>query len=184
LSEIHFFLLLYLFTSSSIFPYLHLQNSINAMDPDPNSHPILSYVLSRLPPSLSFKRTQKTSSEFDIEQPAPPPEDPSAADLHGIELAERMPGLKDPAVLEAMSKAVAVVAQTRSMLQTLGPRPDHEAIDKARARIAELGSELSPQLEEIVLSSPHAEDSDGQQLRAEQVMCLNCKPIIDLFTEI
>lgn len=140
------------------------------MDPNPTSHPILSYVLSRLPPSLSFKRTPKTSSEFDIEQPPPQPEDPSAADLHGLDLAERMPGLKDPTVLAAMSKAVADVAQTRSALQTLGPQPDHEAIDKARARIAELDAELSPQLEEIVLSSPRAEDADDQQLQAEQAI--------------
>jgi hypothetical protein len=153
-----------------LFPRLLLQKIDNAMDPNPNSHPILSYVLSRLPPSLSFKRTQKISSEFDIEQPAPPPEDHSAADLHGLDLSERMPGLKDPAVLAAMSKAVSDVAQTRSVLQTLGPRPDHEVIDKARARMVELDSELSPQLEEIVLASPREEDSDGLQLQAEQVM--------------
>jgi hypothetical protein len=34
------------------------------------------------------------------------------------------------------------------VLQTLGPWPDHEAIDKAR--MADHNFELSPQLEEIV----------------------------------
>ncbi|KAJ1696673.1 hypothetical protein LUZ63_005185 [Rhynchospora breviuscula] len=138
------------------------------MDPNPTSQPILSYVLTRLPPALSFKRPQKATNEFDVEQPPPPPEDPTSDDLKGLDLEERMPGLKDPALLAAMSKAVTDVAQNRSVLGALGPRPDHEAIDKARARMAEIDACLSPQLEDIVLSSPHAGDADGQQLQNEQ----------------
>lgn len=117
------------------------------MDPNPNSFPILSYVLSRLPPTLSFKIPSKPSpspspSSFDIEQP--PPIAASAADE--VELVERMPHLRDPAVLAAMSAAVAEVAQVRAVLRTLGDRPDHEAVDAARARIAE--AEAAPRLDE------------------------------------
>ncbi|XP_020245855.1 LOW QUALITY PROTEIN: plant intracellular Ras-group-related LRR protein 3-like [Asparagus officinalis] len=39
--------------------------------------------------------------------------------------------LADPSVLAAMKTAVSEVARTRSVLQTLGDRPDHEAVDIA-----------------------------------------------------
>nr|CAD1820087.1 unnamed protein product [Ananas comosus var. bracteatus] len=45
-----------------------------------------------------------------------------------------------------MSAAVAEVAQVRAVLRTLGDRPDHEAVDAARARIAE--AEAAPRLDE------------------------------------
>ncbi|KAJ3675279.1 hypothetical protein LUZ60_004321 [Juncus effusus] len=129
------------------------------MDPNPSSQPILSYVLSRLPPSLSFKLTKPaTAPEFDLENPRL---DSLPAQTHEFDLSETMPGLKDPAVLAAMSKAVSDVAQTRAALRTLGPRPDHEAIDKAKARMKEIEADLSHRLEVVVLDG-------GQQGRAEQ----------------
>lgn len=51
-----------------------------------------------------------------------------------------------------MTHAVSDVAQTRSILQALGPRPDHESVDIARSKLAEIESSLSKSLEELVLS--------------------------------
>ncbi|XP_043705845.1 plant intracellular Ras-group-related LRR protein 9-like [Telopea speciosissima] len=112
------------------------------MDPSPTSFPILSYVMSRITSGhsapLSGTGTSSGSVHVDIEQPPPL-------------LMEHMPRLKDPELLAAMTKAVTDVAQTRSVLQSLGERPDHEAIDLAKAKISEIESNLSMQLEEIVL---------------------------------
>ncbi|XP_042499942.1 plant intracellular Ras-group-related LRR protein 3-like [Macadamia integrifolia] len=113
------------------------------MDPSPTSFPILSYVMSRITPGrstpLSGNGTGSGSAHVDIEQPPPL-------------LMEQMPRLKDPELLAAMTKAVTDVAQTRSVLQSLGERPDHEAVDLAKAKISEIDSNLSKQLEEIVLA--------------------------------
>ncbi|RCV34113.1 hypothetical protein SETIT_7G136900v2 [Setaria italica] len=105
------------------------------MDPAPQTHPILSYVLSRIP-TLSKPRPA-AASEFDIEQPpahTPSPRTPSTAGE--FELVERMPGLRHPSVLRAMTRAVADVSAARSALQVLGPRPDHELVDSSRAIVA------------------------------------------------
>nr|ACG35612.1 protein lap1 [Zea mays] len=104
------------------------------MDPAPQTHPILSYVLSRIP-NLSMTKTP--TAEFDIEQPpvhTPSPRTPSSAGE--FELVERMPGLRHPSVLRAMTRAVADVSAARSALQVLGPRPDHELVDSSRAIVA------------------------------------------------
>ena len=72
------------------------------MDPAPQSHPILSYVLSRIP-TLS-KPKPAPGGDFDIEQPhvqTPSPRSPSVGEF---ELVERMPGLRHPSVLQAMSQ--------------------------------------------------------------------------------
>ncbi|GAV64614.1 LRR_1 domain-containing protein/LRR_4 domain-containing protein/LRR_8 domain-containing protein, partial [Cephalotus follicularis] len=121
------------------------------MDPNPKSFPILSYVMARLP-SLGPKFT--TQPSHDIEQP--PPSDPSSSQPHII---NRMPHLLDPKILAAMKHAVSDVAQTRSVLQTLGPRPDHEMVDNARSKLADVESSLSKSLEEVVLS-PRPPDVD------------------------
>ena len=105
------------------------------MDPAPQSHPILSYVLSRLP-TLS-KTRPAPGGDFDIEQP--PVQTPSPRTLSSVgefELVERMPGLRHASVLRAMTRAVADVSAARSALQELGPRPDHELVDSSRALIA------------------------------------------------
>ncbi|WVZ74791.1 hypothetical protein U9M48_022927 [Paspalum notatum var. saurae] len=97
-------------------------------DPSPQSHPILAYVLSRLP-SLPAVRTPRSPRERDVEQPSP--RTPSGA--AEIDLVGRMPGLRHPSVLSAMSRAVADVASARDQIRLLGPRPDHEQVDASRA---------------------------------------------------
>lgn len=115
------------------------------MDPNPKNFPILSYVMTRLP---SMKRTN--TSDFDIEQPPISPSKPKPEPY--FELTERMPHLTDPYLLASMRSAVADVSQTRTLLKTLGERPDHEAVDMAKARLAEIESMLLNQLDEIELS--------------------------------
>lgn len=70
-----------------------------------------------------------------------------------------MPRLTDPEVIEAMRSAVSEVAQARSVLQTLGDRPDHETVDVAKAKVVEIDTKLSKQLEGIVLS-PRPTEAD------------------------
>ncbi|KAJ6760790.1 PLANT INTRACELLULAR RAS-GROUP-RELATED LRR PROTEIN 1 [Salix purpurea] len=119
------------------------------MDPDPKTHPILSYVMARLP-SLGNKYPDPS---VDTEQPPQPP------------LQSLFPQLSDPALLSAMRRAVGDVAQTRSVLQTLGPRPDHETVDKAKLKLIEIESNLSKQLEDLVLS-PRPCEFDRLEWRA------------------
>ncbi|TVU15598.1 hypothetical protein EJB05_39128 [Eragrostis curvula] len=113
------------------------------MDPAPQNHPILSYVLSRIPtlsklkPSASSPTAGGGGGDFDIEQPpvhTPSPRTPSTAGE--FELVERMPGLRHPSVLRAMTRAVADVSAARAALQVLGPRSDHELVDSSRAIVA------------------------------------------------
>ncbi|GAB2289463.1 Plant intracellular Ras-group- LRR protein 1 [Dionaea muscipula] len=121
------------------------------MDPNPKNFPILSYVMSRLP---SFGQTKPAAavpdSVHDIEQPHHA--EASTSDRFVDPLVEQMPHLKDPKVIEEMTKAVAEIAQTRSVIQALGERPDHETIDRAKEKIVEIDEFLSKQLEEIVLT--------------------------------
>ncbi|KAL8529965.1 hypothetical protein ACS0TY_007148 [Phlomoides rotata] len=95
------------------------------MDPNPAEFPILSYVMHNLP---SFKGA--------ADDP-PKPQEPH------FEISEKMPHLKDSKLISAMRRAVSDVSQTRSVLQALGPRPDHEALDVARSKIAEMNSDGS-----------------------------------------
>ncbi|GJT34360.1 plant intracellular Ras-group-related LRR protein 9-like protein [Tanacetum coccineum] len=123
------------------------------MDPNPKNFPILSYVMARIP---SMKRP--TMSDFDIEQPqttTPRAIRRTCSSLKPepyFELTERMPHLTDPHLLASMRSAVADVSQTRSLLKTLGDRPDHEAVDIAKSRLKEIDMLLSNQLDEIALS--------------------------------
>lgn len=136
------------------------------MDPNPKSFPILSYVMARLP-SLG-PRPAAPTSEFDLEQqPTPhskPPSDPSSSSGQ-VRIEDDMPHLTHPGVLASMTRAISDVAQTRSVLYTLGPRPDHEAVDNARSKLAEIEANLAKQLEEIVLS-PRPADVDRLQWRS------------------
>ncbi|GAB2269768.1 Plant intracellular Ras-group- LRR protein 1 [Dionaea muscipula] len=118
------------------------------MDPNLKNFPVLSYVMSRLP-SFGLPKPASPDSGYDIEQPPYSPS--STSDRFVDPLVEQMPHLKDPKVIEEMTKAVAEIAQTRSVLQALGDRPDHEMVDRAKAKIAEIDECLSKQLEEIVL---------------------------------
>ncbi|KAI3673554.1 hypothetical protein L6452_39677 [Arctium lappa] len=117
------------------------------MDPNPKKFPILSYVMTRIP---SMKRPNLPDS--DIEQQRMSSPRPAFNPEPYFELTERMPHLTDPQVLAAMRSAVADVSQTRSLLKTLGERPDHESVDMAKARLAEIDSMMSNQLDEIALS--------------------------------
>ncbi|KVH98917.1 plant intracellular Ras-group-related LRR protein 9-like [Cynara cardunculus var. scolymus] len=116
------------------------------MDPNPKNFPILSYVMTRIP---SIKRPNHPESDIEQQRMSPRPAfNPEPY----FELTERMPHLTDPQVLAAMRSAVADVSQTRSLLKTLGERPDHESVDMAKARLAEIESMMSNQLDEIALS--------------------------------
>lgn len=131
------------------------------MDPNPKSFPILSYVMSRLPgfgikPGLS-------DPDVDIEQP--PPSDTSSSNSGQYHIVDTMPRLTDPKLLAAMSRAIADVAQTRSVLQTIGERPEHEVVDTAKARLADIEANLSKQLEDLVLS-PRPAEVDRLEWRA------------------
>ncbi|KAL0385134.1 UNVERIFIED_CONTAM: Plant intracellular Ras-group-related LRR protein 9 [Sesamum radiatum] len=114
------------------------------MDPNPTNFPILSYVMAKLP---HITRTFSTSApEFDIENPPEP--EPKPPEPY-FELSEKMPHLKNPELISAMRRAVKDVAQTRSILQTLGTRPDHETVDTARFKLAEY-DQSKPVSEELV----------------------------------
>ncbi|KAL0335773.1 UNVERIFIED_CONTAM: Plant intracellular Ras-group-related LRR protein 9 [Sesamum radiatum] len=114
------------------------------MDPNPPNFPILSYVMAKLP---HITRTFSTSApEFDIENPPEP--EPKPREPY-FELSEKMPHLKNPELISAMRRAVKDVAQTRSILQTLGTRPDHETVDTARFKLAEY-DQSKPVSEELV----------------------------------
>ncbi|KAL6899649.1 hypothetical protein ACP4OV_006307 [Aristida adscensionis] len=110
------------------------------MDPSPQSHPILAYVLSRLP-SLAAPRTPRSPSlsPRDLEQPPTPSPRAPSGDAE-FELVGRMPGLRHPSVLSAMTRAVADVASARDAIRLLPPRPDHELVDASRALIAAASS--------------------------------------------
>ncbi|KAB1215656.1 Plant intracellular Ras-group-related LRR protein 1 [Morella rubra] len=124
------------------------------MDPNPKSFPILSYVMARLP-SLGPKPAA-ADSEIDIEQPPMPPQkplsDPSSSSAQA-QIEDDMPHLTQPRVLASMTRAISDVAQTRSVLNTLGPRPDHEAVDKAKTKLADIDASLAKQLEETTTVS-------------------------------
>ncbi|XP_077215624.1 plant intracellular Ras-group-related LRR protein 9-like [Tasmannia lanceolata] len=129
------------------------------MEPNPRNFPILSYVLSRIKPPKLFH-----DSEIDIEQP---PTNPNQEEQEECELVIQMPHLKNPEILSSMTSAVHEISQTRSILQTLGERPDHETVDKARVKISDIDSRLSKQLEEIVLA-PRPEGTDRLEWRTWQ----------------
>lgn len=141
------------------------------MDPNPKTHPVLSYVMARLPsigPRFTPPGPSDPSSAVDIEQPPPPsPPDPSSSSSSSRppQITDQMPRLAHPRLFASMANAVTDVAQTRSVLKTLGDRPDHEAVDNARTKLAEVESSLSKKLEEIVLS-PRPPNVDRLEWRA------------------
>lgn len=128
------------------------------MDSNPNSHPILSYVMSRLP-SIGPKFTPPNpgAAAVDIEQPAAP-FPPSSVQV------------TDPNLFSSMANVVTTVYHTRSILQTLGPRPDHESLDLARSKLSEIDVDLSKKLEETVLlpRPPHIERYEWRAHLAER----------------
>ncbi|RAL39016.1 hypothetical protein DM860_011502 [Cuscuta australis] len=135
------------------------------MDPNPSHFPILSFVMSKLP--MIGVRPAAGADEFDVEQPKP--QSPLPQKPH-FELTERMPHLTDPKVVAAMRLAVADVAQARSMLKSLGERPDHETVDTAKMKLSEIDAFLAKKLEEIVLTSqpPEADQQDWRSKLVEK----------------
>ncbi|KAL3824884.1 hypothetical protein ACJIZ3_020913 [Penstemon smallii] len=115
------------------------------MDPSPTNFPILSYVMAKIP---SVKRTfsSTTSDDFDVENPQPAV--PKPQEPH-FELAEKMPHLKNPKLISAMRETVTDVSQTRSVLRSLGTRPDHETVDNARFRVSEIDAQASGDSDEL-----------------------------------
>ncbi|KAK7389126.1 hypothetical protein VNO78_23958 [Psophocarpus tetragonolobus] len=131
-----------------------------AMDPHPGSHPILSYVMSRLPsfsPRTPSANASTSHSHIDMEQP--PPSDPSSS------IVGQMPNLTDPEMLASMTRAISDVSQARSVFKLIGARPTHEEVDNAKAKIADLQAHLSRQLEEIV-ALPRPPEIDEPTWRA------------------
>lgn len=118
------------------------------MEVDSKAHPFLSYILSlrplRQPLMLASKPSSSNAIGVDLE----------ANEQHGEALVREMPKLLQPELVAKMTSAVSDVAQTRSVLQSLGDRPDHEAVEEARRRVAETERNLSRRLEEIVMEEP------------------------------
>lgn len=129
------------------------------MDPNPRNYPLLSYVMSRLPSFGPSSTSTSDPSFLDLEQP------PSVHDPSAPHIVHQMPHLSHPNVLASMTHAVSDVAQTRSLLRTLGPRPDHESVDLACSKLDEIESTLSKSLEELVLS-PRPVEADRLEWRA------------------
>ncbi|KAK8958277.1 hypothetical protein KSP40_PGU010983 [Platanthera guangdongensis] len=126
------------------------------MDPNPKRFPILSYVMSRLQSAA-----HKSATEDDIEAA-----NPASASPVEMELVERMPHLVHRDLLASMSTAISDVAQNRSVLQSLGERPDHEALDAARSHIAEIDATLTRQLDDID-GAPRSSYAEREQCRAK-----------------
>ncbi|KAL4297727.1 hypothetical protein GQ457_12G021270 [Hibiscus cannabinus] len=100
------------------------------MDPDPNTFPLLSYVISH----IASDGTSAVSASTN------PPE-----------ILTKMPHLSRPNVLASMIEAVSDVRKTRSFLQNLGPRPDRKTVETARSKLAGIESSLAVSLEELFL---------------------------------
>ncbi|KAJ0249468.1 Plant intracellular Ras-group-related LRR protein 9 [Hirschfeldia incana] len=129
-----------------------------AADPNPKKFPVLSYVLARLPSFTPTKSSSSSAPAFDVEQPQ-----------SSIEIVTQMPHLTEPGVLDSMTKAITDVAETRSVLRTLGPRPDHEAVDKARAKLSEM---LSESFEDIALNEAAGKDEERRrEMDEEKTWC-------------
>ncbi|CAN8270090.1 unnamed protein product [Cochlearia groenlandica] len=137
-----------------------------AAEPNPTKFPVLSYVLARLPSFTGRSSSPSSSSSssvraFDVEQP------PST-----IEIVTQMPHLTHPGVLASMTSAISNVAETRSILRTLGPRPDHEAVDNARAKISEINASISESFEEIALNEAAKKDEKRRhEMDQEKTWC-------------
>ncbi|EFH61101.1 hypothetical protein ARALYDRAFT_317922 [Arabidopsis lyrata subsp. lyrata] len=143
-----------------------------AAEPNPKNFPVLSYVLARLP-SFTAKSPSSSSSvpPFDIEQP-PSSSSSSSSSSQSIEIVTQMPHLTQPDVLASMTSAISDVAETRSILRTLGPRPDHESVDKARAKLSEIESFLSESFEDIALTDAAAKDEKRRhEMDQEKTWC-------------
>ncbi|KAL6634043.1 hypothetical protein ACP70R_026714 [Stipagrostis hirtigluma subsp. patula] len=141
------------------------------MDPTPQSHPILAYVLSRLPSfSAGTPRTPRSPSlsPRDLEQPPASPSPRAPAGEAEFELVGRMPGLRHPSVLSAMTRAVADVASARNAIRLLGPRPDHELVDASRAFLAAAARNVPGSPAEAKGKEKEEEEIDEEKMEASR----------------
>lgn len=140
------------------------------MEPSSRSIPILSYAMNKLP-SLTRPAgavAGAVAAAFDIEQPPPiSPATPPPAEPF-FDPAERMPPLTDPNLISEMRSTVSDVSKTRSILSQLGPRPDHESVDSAKAKLAEIELKLANELDEINLSETEGEDVKKKEMEREK----------------
>ncbi|KAL8230591.1 hypothetical protein R6Q57_000369 [Mikania cordata] len=129
---------------------------------DPNSSPrkmrILSYVITKIP---SFKRRQLQELEnARLSRPNSLPEtytELSERESYS-ELAERVSHLTDDDILANIRAVVVEVSQIRSVIKTLGDRPDPETVDLARSRYAEAESPFGDQFDESMFSEEDLEE--------------------------
>ncbi|KAI3726988.1 hypothetical protein L1987_66795 [Smallanthus sonchifolius] len=130
------------------------------MDPNPSPRKmrILSYVITKIP---SFKRRQLQELENDrLSRPYALPEtytELSERESY-TELAERVAHLTDDDILANIRAVVVEVSQIRSVIKTLGDRPDPETVDLSRSRYAEAESPFGDQFDESVFSESELEE--------------------------
>ncbi|KAM0033163.1 putative leucine-rich repeat domain superfamily [Helianthus debilis subsp. tardiflorus] len=120
------------------------------MDPNPSPRKmrILKYVMTKIP---SFKRRQLQELENErLARPYALPEtytELSERESY-TELAERVSHLTDDDILANIRAVVVEVKQIRSVIKSLGDRPDPETVDLARLRYAEAESPVAGQFDE------------------------------------
>lgn len=142
------------------------------MDPNPSPRKsrILSYVMTKIP---SFKRRQLQELENDrLARPQYLPETYTELSQREsyTELAERVAQLTDDDILANIRAVVVEVSQIRSVIKTLGERPDPETVDLARLRYSE--AEESPfagdHFDDIALSESEVEAIERRKRAAKR----------------
>ncbi|XP_022017338.1 plant intracellular Ras-group-related LRR protein 1 isoform X2 [Helianthus annuus] len=141
---------------------------------DPNASPrkmrILKYVMTRIP---SFKRRQLQELENErLLRPSALPETYTELSQREsyTELAERVARLTDDDILANIRAVVVEVSQIRSVIQTLGDRPDPETVELARSRYAEAESPFAVQFDGITLSEQEMEVVEKRRTAAKREM--------------
>lgn len=84
------------------------------------------------------------------------------------ELAERVAHLTDDDILATIRSVVVEVSQIRSVLNSLGERPDPEAVDSARVKLHEMESAFAQHLDEIAMSDSDAEEVEMRRKSAKR----------------
>lgn len=135
------------------------------MDPNPSPRKmrILSYVMTKIP---SFKRRQlqELENEKQIRASYLPETYSELSERESYtELAERVAQLTDDDILATIRSVVVEVSQIRSVLKTLGERPDPEAVDSARVKLHEMDSPFAQQLDEIAMAEGGVEEVESRR---------------------
>ncbi|KAI3499471.1 hypothetical protein L1887_35272 [Cichorium endivia] len=135
------------------------------MDPNPSPRKmrILSYVMTKIP---SFKRRQlqELENEKQIRASYLPETYSELSERESYtELAERVAHLTDDDILANIRSVVVEVHQIRSVLKTLGERPDADAVDSARVKLHEMDSPFSRHFDEMALSESDFEEVERKK---------------------